>query len=190
MNKVFAWLLITLISVNTVFAAESGEVDIGVDWLNKHAPEISAEAASNRQRLSQRIIRSANPPRLNGVGKILLGAKKEDVLAILGAPKYREGGGGDTISITYERARGMLNISFDANGLVSHIIVSSGEVAIPNNLRAGMLLEQFEGVYGGPTLRSTEPISLGKRLVKYPVSHLALVVRSEGNLVETIMVFR
>jgi hypothetical protein len=179
-----------LIGCPHAIAQDTRDDDL-LDALQRSAASISEKAASDRSKLSGVVKRNTPPPpQLAGLGAVKLGYTLQQVVAALGPPSLKSPGDGESQRYTYQQSRGVLSVSFNASNIVTTISTTSGDIEVPKGLRTGMLLEQFEATYGGVSLRSSRPFSVGTRLVSYPLSRLAMVVRSEGNQVEAIMVFQ
>ena len=161
-----------------------------VDLLLKMEARIAADSATARPELQQKTLRGWQPPVLDQLDKVKLGMHQNEVLSQLSTPTTKhETDTGE--SWLYGRANNrVLSIGFDRSGDVTYIASDAVDISIPRDLRTGMLLEQFERTYGGPELRSSERLGLDRRLVKYPLSHLALIVSSEGSKVESLLVFK
>lgn len=178
------------IGCSMAIAQEAPAGDL-LEALQRSAASISEKAASDRGRLSGVVKRNTPPPpQLAGLGAIKLGDTLQQVVAALGQPTLKSPGDGESQRYIYQRSRGVLSVSFNASNVVTTISTTSGDIEVPKGLRAGMLLEQFESTYGGVSLRTSRSFSVGTRLISYPLSRLAMVVRSEGNQVEAIMVFQ
>ncbi len=160
-------------------------------YLEDHAKLIAAE--SRRLNLgSPPILRNAGGrlPVLTALGPVDIHMAMDDVMRVLGNPTSINEAPDNGLKWSYTRRRAKkVIIVFDSKSRVIRIFSTSDDFQIPRRLSVGMLLEDFEMVYGGRRVRKSEVLSRQLKLVKYPFSNLAIVVDTENGFVHALMVF-
>jgi len=134
-------------------------------------------------------LRANAPIMLSSLGQVQLSMTIKQVENILGKPAQKKNSEhGETWR--YDRSHGKtLYVIFNQEGHVTHVSTDSSEFKVPNSLGVGSPQQDFESLYGARALRKSDPLKMNCRLIKYPLSQLALIVDDSNDFVVGIMVF-